>query len=361
MPRYAALCYAMFCFEMMYHTTLHYTILYLTETRTNLSYCNMLKCTILGSRYGRPTSNWEELRADGSVPCTAAMFDSIPAPEGELNVCRCYSLHWCGENNVDKLVSDAASRRRNSFGVPGRNLHQRRRWCGWGARDCAWSSWSKWSECSGGKQCAEEGVSQRNRQQETEPENGGVCQPESTSEETKCHWVGCQKGQSQSSKMSKPFASKEAEGVLAKSGEAVKKAAEAAGVSLDLASKAKSKFLTTARAEVGSLTPKRLGRIAAEEFLPAVRTAIASSDVRANVVSLAGEVILLGVQDESPQMAHVVDVMASEIADALGLPSMKTSTSAPESGVQVFGSAGSTTTVPTIAIFPKDGSDSLQG
>ena len=74
--------------------------------------------------YGRPGSDWKEQRAEGAVLCTAAMFDATPAPDGQQNVCRCYSMHWCGENNVDNLDSDSAHRRRNGFGIPGRNLHQ---------------------------------------------------------------------------------------------------------------------------------------------------------------------------------------------------------------------------------------------
>ena len=344
--------------------------------------------------YGRGTSNWKELRAEGSVLCTAALFDTIPAPEGEVNVCRCYSLHWCAENNVDKLNSDGAHRRRNAHGIPGRNLHQRRRWCGWGPRDCAWSSWSKWSDCSGGKQCAETGISRRTREVEMEADNGGGCKKESTSEETQCHWVGCKDKNSTDgkdgndgnaevaadeattteqrqrqkrmasarAKLNKSLA--EAESAVAKSADLVEATAAAAGAAADLASEARSKVLSAARAETG-LTPTRLGRIAAEEFLPVVRTV--SSEVRAKVVSLAGEVILIGmgksdVEDlETPQ---VVSAAASKIADALGLLAPTTSAFHGEpDGLQVFGADIKTSTVAPIQIFPKDLADeqSLQG
>ena len=355
---------------------------------------NFVECSVEGGTcacdgvvlYGRGASNWRELRAEGSVLCTAAMFDTTPAPEGELNACRCYSMHWCGENNVDNLVSDSAHRRRNAFGIPGRNLHQRRRWCGWGSRDCTWSSWSKWSDCSGGKQCAETGVSQRSRKVETEAANGGTCTQLNTSEETKCHWVGCKakgpkdpKGANSSddgdaarekkriaarSKINSSLTSEKAEAIAVQSADRVRATAEAAGVAADLATKARSAVLATARAEIKALTPARLGRIAAEAFLPAVKTVSSdSSELRASVVSLAGEVILLGIGsgiggDELPD----VDALASEIADALGLlaPTSAPKPETPEKpdGVQVFGSATKTTTVAAIPIFPKEG---LQG
>ncbi|CAK9087968.1 unnamed protein product [Durusdinium trenchii] len=148
--------------------------------------------------YGRPSLGaWQELRVQGSVLCTASLFDSSVAPAGETNICRCYSLSWCRSNNENHFINDLSHRRRNNLGTPGKNLHQRRRWCGWGPRDCTWSMWSKWSECRGGEECTETGVSERTRHKESEAANGGSCKDEPTSDIKQCSWVGCKQAQAQ--------------------------------------------------------------------------------------------------------------------------------------------------------------------
>ena len=224
-----------------------------------------------------------------------------------------------------------------------------------------------------------------------EAANGGDCKKESTSEETQCYWVGCAgkaanstaDGQESStahgqesdkdskevaerqkrisaarSRMRKSLASEQAESAAERAAHLVAATAKSAGVAEDVASEAGSKVLVTARAEAKGLSPVRLGRIAAEEFLQAIKTV--SSEVRAHVVSLAGQVILICMSEleEDLETSKVVEAMASDIADALGLIEPTTSGSADAGYVQLFGSTQITTAAP-IPIFPKPQDENL--
>jgi len=130
--------------------------------------------------YGQKNrEKWAVLRVDGAVNCSSLIFSDV-AP-GEQKVCRCYSLSWCtnssdqGQYQVSNgFKLDPAHRRRNPYGTKGINLYQRRRWCGYGPRDCQWSGWADWGACS--SDCAQGGGTQlRVRTKEAEAQNGGSC------------------------------------------------------------------------------------------------------------------------------------------------------------------------------------------
>jgi len=326
--------------------------------------------------------------ADWRVLCAAASFGASPSSD-IAKVCRCYSLKWCQENNVEGLSSDNGHRRRSTGGTLGRNLHQRRRWCGWGPRDCTWSSWSTWSECTGGKTCEEAGVSQRSRHIETDQANGGSCPNQTTSERTSCQWVGCKDATSSASDVVKAGSEKpqaeqkeemdehvqritmtmsaanrsltaeQARTAAERSAEIVAHYAEAAGVTEEAVSKAVSNVKMRASLEE-KLTPDQLGRIAANEFLKVVIDLDVFS-VQDYIVSVAGGAILAGLGNAlDVATTQVVDAMASKIADDLGFPKSANIVQ----GAAFSGSGASTTDTGVIAIFPKalaQASQNLEG
>eukprot|EP00913_Durusdinium_trenchii_P023690 g22253.t1 len=225
--------------------------------------------------YGRPSLGaWQELRVQGSVLCTASLFDSSVAPAGETNICRCYSLSWCRSNNENHFINDLSHRRRNNLGTPGKNLHQRRRWCGWGPRDCTWSM----SECRGGEECTETGVSERTRHKESEAANGGSCKDEPTSDIKQCSWVGCKQAQAQgteakqeaNSAEAKPEMLEEIAPNISLDGSTAKERIGAVAQLLSAHSEAVGeRFAATAKALAtnGELTPLKLAQLAAAQLV----------------------------------------------------------------------------------------------
>lgn len=125
-------------------------------------------------------------RITGVVECVGANFAEEPGTLG--NDCLCYNLVWCKNGNGS--VTDAAHRRRTHVGVKGEQTYQRRRWCGWGPRDCQWDTWGSWSDCTG--KCGT-GEQKRLRQQKSPAVNGGHCKDESTGSRP-CTLASCSHG-----------------------------------------------------------------------------------------------------------------------------------------------------------------------
>lgn len=256
--------------------------------------------------YGREGS-WQQLRVESSVLCTASLFDSTPAPAGQSNLCRCFPLTWCQKNNVDGFRLDTAHRRRNLLGTAGINLHQRRRWCGWGPRDCSWSDWSSWSECQGGTECDESGSSERKRHKETMAENGGKCQDLPSSETKKCNWSGCQhqeaeKGVTHILSADKVLNETQAQARIT----AVLQRLQTLG-STEASVKVKAR--ATAMAQKRILTPLNLAKMAAQELVDAMPQTPKEA-LQSGTVSVA-EVALDGTVDAAQH--------AQQIAEDLGL------------------------------------------
>lgn len=256
--------------------------------------------------YGREGS-WQQLRVESSVLCTASLFDSTPAPAGQSNLCRCFPLTWCQKNNVDGFRLDTAHRRRNLLGTAGINLHQRRRWCGWGPRDCSWSDWSSWSECQGGTECDESGSSERKRHKETMAENGGKCQDLPSSETKKCNWSGCQhqeaeKGVTHILSADKVLNETQAQARIT----AVLQRLQTLG-STEASVKVKAR--ATAMAQKSILTPLNLAKMAAQELVDAMPQTPKEA-LQSGTVSVA-EVALDGTVDAAQH--------AQQIAEDLGL------------------------------------------
>lgn len=247
--------------------------------------------------YGREGS-WQQLRVESSVLCTASLFDSTPAPAGQSNLCRCFPLTWCQKNNVDDFRLDTAHRRRNLLGTAGINLHQRRRWCGWGPRDCSWSDWSSWSES---------GSSERKRHKETMAENGGKCQDLPSSETKKCNWSGCQhqeaeKGVTHILSADKVLNETQAQARIT----AVLQRLQTLG-STEASVKVKAR--ATAMAQKRILTPLNLAKMAAQELVDAMPQTPKEA-LQSGTVSVA-EVALDGTVDAAQH--------AQQIAEDLGL------------------------------------------
>lgn len=239
--------------------------------------------------YGREGA-WQQLRVEGSVLCTASLFDSTPAPAGQSNLCRCFPLTWCQKNNVDGFRLDTAHRRRKNLGTAGINLHQRRRWCGWGPRDCSWSDWSSWSECEGGTGCDESGSSQRKRRKETMAENGGKCQDLPSAETKKCNWSGCQhqeaeKGATHILSSDKVLNETQAQARIT----AVLQRLQTLGSS-EASEKVKARAMAMAQKSI--LTPLNLAKMAAQELVDAMpqtpKEALHSGAVSVAKVALEG-------------------------------------------------------------------------
>lgn len=258
--------------------------------------------------YGRASEGaWQQLRVESSVLCTASLFDSTPAPAGQSNLCRCFPLTWCQKNNVDGFRFDTAHRRRNSLGTAGINLHQRRRWCGWGPRDCTWSDWSSWSDCQGGTECDESGSSERKRHKETMAENGGKCQDLPSSETKKCNWSGCQhqeaeKGVTHILSAEKVLNETQAQARIT----AVLQRLQTLGSS---EASVKVKAMATAMVEKGILAPLNLAKMAAQELVDAMPQTPKEA-LRSGSISVA-EVALEGTLDAAQR--------AQQIAEDLGL------------------------------------------
>jgi len=125
--------------------------------------------------FGHGTS-WTSLRTEGTVACTRETFAVDGPGDQRDSVCYCYSLAWCAENKPrGNWMPDSWHRRRDNTGRPGRDSHQRRRWCGWGPRDCLWTPWGDWGACSvpAGERIGEQ---VRTRAQQTTEANGGLCE-----------------------------------------------------------------------------------------------------------------------------------------------------------------------------------------
>lgn len=117
--------------------------------------------------YGKG-KKWVSHRVSGMMNCSAELFQATAN-----GTCRCYSLAWCHDHEAhDEVQTDTAHRRRANVGTQGAHLWQRRRFCGWGARNCEWSSWGGWSHCS--TTCGEGRVT-RTRAQTISHQNGGSC------------------------------------------------------------------------------------------------------------------------------------------------------------------------------------------
>mmetsp|Transcript_36241 Transcript_36241/g.54683 ORF Transcript_36241/g.54683 Transcript_36241/m.54683 type:complete len:251 (+) Transcript_36241:1-753(+) len=152
-------------------------------------------CTCDGvALYGAGTS-WLSLRSNGTVLCTGDTFGetqhSVTNTSSEASKgCRCYSMSWCAANKPSdglEYKTDEAHRRRTLRTTQGIDGHQRRRWCGWGPRDCVWAAWSDFGSCSvscGG------GTKTRQRQPATVEANGGTCKGEKV-ETASCNTDTC--------------------------------------------------------------------------------------------------------------------------------------------------------------------------
>jgi len=130
-------------------------------------------------------SSFEVSGTDLSVGGASLMESADPA---DGIVCRCYSINWCkAQPNAVTKRHDRMHRRRTTSGSVGTGFHQRRRWCGWGARDCIWDEWSEWTQCSmacGG------GTRSRHRAMKQSFENGGKC-PGASEETEDCSSHAC--------------------------------------------------------------------------------------------------------------------------------------------------------------------------
>jgi len=139
--------------------------------------------------FGRNRHNtWSSLRANGTVMCHEQSFGEVGALGNET--CRCYDMSWCSENTPKdgaEWNSDPAHRRRDNAALQGLNMHQRRRWCGWGPRDCLWSEWTPYGACS---QTCGAGFKKRRRFQELTQANGGTCVGWSEENQT-CNLASC--------------------------------------------------------------------------------------------------------------------------------------------------------------------------
>lgn len=139
--------------------------------------------------------HWASLRVQGTVNCSTSVF-SDPEP-GSPKVCRCYSLAWCEGSVLGKqhlsngFKTDKAHRRRHPFGrTKGVGMYQRRRWCGFGAQECRWSTWTDWGYCS--HNCGQEGTQTRQRVLERDAGNSGRCVTTSNATEVKaCNTGPC--------------------------------------------------------------------------------------------------------------------------------------------------------------------------
>jgi len=253
--------------------------------------------------YGRPSLGaWQELRVQDSVLCTASLFDTTAAPNGQSNICRCFSLNWCQKNNKENFVTDTAHRRRNSLGTPGKNLHQRRRWCGWGPQDCTWSSWSKWSECNEGKECQDSGISVRSRRKETTKANGGSCSDIPTSESREC---SCHIGKNVTNVTSAEMVLKEAE-AQARINAVVRVLSTLAGGNGNLTTKVEESAMQMAKQ--GTLTALKLAKISAGEFVDAMRT-MPEQAMRAGILSVARKAL---------DGCSLMNTLAAQVAADLG-------------------------------------------
>jgi len=111
-------------------------------------------------------------RTSGVVPCMGPFFGK---EEGSPEYgCVCYSMEWCAAKvRGDRTkIMDQPHRRRSTSDRLGQGMHQRRRWCGFGPRNCAWGEWRSWGACSA--TCGQ-GTRKRTRSQTRGPENGGSC------------------------------------------------------------------------------------------------------------------------------------------------------------------------------------------
>lgn len=129
-------------------------------------------CTCEGAVSYGVGDNRTFLRVNGTLPCTAFAFGATPAAG---NDCVCYDFKWClADMERDRsLVMDLPHRRRMNLGRKGSQLHQRRRWCGFGPRDCLWGDWGSWGACSG---TCSPATRTRVRSQTLAAANGGDCE-----------------------------------------------------------------------------------------------------------------------------------------------------------------------------------------
>jgi len=133
------------------------------------------------------TPDGDGVRVEGSIKCSSAELGGTKRAATGKTPCLCYTLKWCTDNNEFKQVMDAGHRRRSIVDAQGINLHQRRRWCGWGPRNCVWDTWGRWTSCS---VTCDTGKKTRTRTRVLEAANGGVCQGESSDSVT-CYMPTC--------------------------------------------------------------------------------------------------------------------------------------------------------------------------
>lgn len=143
-------------------------------------------CTCHGvAFFGTPDG--EGVRADGSIVCSAAAMGGGKSAATGKTPCLCYTLKWCTDNKEFKQVEDTSHRRRSILDTQGRDDHQRRRWCGWGIRNCVWAAWDRWGSCS--VTCGT-GTKTRKRSIASAAANGGSCN-EKSEESVTCYTPAC--------------------------------------------------------------------------------------------------------------------------------------------------------------------------
>lgn len=145
-------------------------------------------CTCNGvAFFGTPDG--DGVRADGSIACSAAALGGTTSAATGKTPCLCYTLKWCTDNKEFKQEEDPSHRRRSIMESQGRDFHQRRRWCGWGPRNCIWAAWDRWGSCSA--TCGT-GTKTRKRARVVEAANGGSCH-ESNVDSVTCYMATCRR------------------------------------------------------------------------------------------------------------------------------------------------------------------------
>lgn len=118
-------------------------------------------------------TDWISLRSSGTIMCDSATFGDSSGDKSKT--CRCYDTKWCDANKPSdglEYKTDSAHRRRSEKGMQGVDGYQRRRWCGWGPRDCLWGDWSEYGSCTAS--CGG-GTTTRTRAPSELQANGGSC------------------------------------------------------------------------------------------------------------------------------------------------------------------------------------------